>query len=152
MVKHSDETREAAVAAIRSGRSYRDVEAELGVGVATLSRWAKDAGIESPNAAQTAAAAEATKIAWHQRRTALVDEFGDVASALLQKARDAERARDAQAFMTAVAIGVDKAQLLSGGVTSRHEQLDAQRRRERVEALSDELEQRRAKKDTATGG
>jgi hypothetical protein len=35
--------------------------------------------------------------------------------------------------MTAVAIGVDKAQLLSGGVTSRHEQLDAQRRRQWVE-------------------
>jgi hypothetical protein len=54
--------------------------------------------------------------------------------------------------MTAVAIGVDKAQLLSGGVTSRHEQLDAQRRRQWVEEKADELEQRRRAKDGTTGG
>jgi transcriptional regulator with XRE-family HTH domain len=145
MATHPAEIREQALAKLRDGLSYRTVAAELGVSVASLSRWAKAAGITPERAAQTAAAAvaagEAHRRKWAERKADLVDELGAVAAELLDKAR-AAGARDAQAFMTAVAIGVDKAQLLSGGVTSRHEQLDAQRRRTRVEEIADEIAQR----------
>lgn len=152
MGKHDPDLHAQAVALLRSSTaSYRDIAAQLDVPLSTLSRWAKAAGIDSPNAARTAAAVEATKVAWNQRRAALVDDLGEAVAELLQKARTAN-AREAQAFMTAVAIGVDKAQLLSGGVTSRHEQLDAQRRRERIAGLTDELEARRQAKDGTTGG
>lgn len=141
MAEHSDATREAAITRIRSGESYRSINADLGVALGTLSKWASEAGIESPRAEQTAAAAEATRVAWHQRRAGLVDRFGDVAELLLGRIETDDTA-DARNLMTAAGIAVDKAQLLSGGVTSRHEQLDAQRRRERVEALQTEVEQR----------
>jgi transcriptional regulator with XRE-family HTH domain len=151
VAKLPDETREHVVVLLREQRSYRDIVEQTGVALGTISKIARDEGIESPGAAQTEAAANATRIAWAQRRTALVDALGEAAAELLEKTRTAG-ARDAQAFMTAVAIGVDKAQLLSGGVTSRHEQLDAQRRRDRILAMQDELAERRARKDGTTGG
>lgn len=147
---YSDETREQALAKIRDRMSLRTIEAELGVPRSTLSRWAQAAGI-TIDAAQVEAATNATKIAWAQRKTALVDRLGEVAAELLEKARDTS-GKDAQAFVTSVAICVDKAQLLSGGVTSRHEQLGLERQRERVAAMRDELADRRDAKNGTTGG
>lgn len=147
----SADKREEVLALLRGQIGTREVARRTGVPVQTVSRWAKAAGLEAVNAEQVAAATDATRIAWAQRKAQLVDDLGEVAAELLSKARDAA-GREAQAYMTAVAIGVDKAQLLSGGVTSRHEQLDAQRRRERVVGLGDELEARRAAKDGTTGG
>jgi hypothetical protein len=147
---HDDATREAVLVKVRNGVPYRQISDEHGVATSTISNWAKTAGIESAGAEQVAAAVAATKVAWTQRRGELVDALGEAAAELLEKARRAP-ARDAQALMTAVAIGVDKAQLLSGGATSRHEQMDADARRERVATLRDELAERRADKETATG-
>lgn len=150
--KWTDEQRAEALQLVRDGVSVRDIEARTGIAKSVVARWARDAGIDSPRAEQTAAATEATKLAWAQRRATLVDRFGEVAEKLLDRIEDDEQARDAKDLMTAAAIAVDKAQLLSGGATSRHEQLDAQRRRDRVEELADELEQRRRVKDGTTGG
>lgn len=151
MAKLPDETRERVIVLLREQRPYRDIAEQTGVALGTISKIAGQEGIESPGAAQTEAAAQATKLAWAQRKGMLIDALGQAAAELLEKTRHAP-AREAQAYMTAVAIGVDKAQLLSGGVTSRHEQLDAQRRRQWVEEKADELEQRRRAKDGTTGG
>lgn len=150
MAAYSDEIRAEVLAAVQAGTSYRQITADLGVPQGTIAMWVRKAGIVVAGAAQVEAATNARRIAWQQRRATLVDRLGEVAAVLLDKAEAAE-ARDAQAFMTAVAIGVDKAQLLSGGVTSRHEQLDAERRRERVGHLRDELEDRRQAKTGTTG-
>jgi transcriptional regulator with XRE-family HTH domain len=137
---------------IRDGLSYRKVSDRTGVAISTLSKWANEAGITSPRAAQVAAATDATKVAWAQRRTALVDRFGEVAAQLLDRVVDDSDASDAKNLMTAAAIAVDKAQLLSGGVTSRSEQVGLERQRERVLAMRDELADRRELKDGTTGG
>jgi hypothetical protein len=101
-------------------------------------------------AAQTEAAHEGVRLAWAQRRSTLVDRFGEIAELLLDRIKADDS--DPRGNATALGILVDKAQLLSGSATSRHEVLDAQRRRERVEQLQDELAERRATKDGTTGG
>lgn len=145
------EQRAEALQMLRDEIGTQETSRRTGIPPGTLSRWAKTAGIVSPNAAQTAGANEAVRLAWTKRRGDLVDQLGQVAAELLEKARSADP-RDAQSLMTAVAIGVDKAQLLSGSATSRHEVLDAQRRRERVAQMQDELAVRRQAKDGTTGG
>jgi hypothetical protein len=150
MARWSEAKRSEALQLLRDQVGTQETARRTGVPAPTLSRWAAAEGIESPNAERTASANEATRLAWVQRRGQLVDRLGDVSAELLEKARNAD-AREAQAFMTAVAIGVDKAQLLSGSATSRHEVLDAQRRRERVDRLQDELAERRTAKDGTTG-
>lgn len=152
MATWTAEQREVAVGLLRAGTPFADVHRRTGVPKPTLSRWAREADVQPAGAEQVEAAANATKIAWSQRRASLVDDLGEAAVALLEKTLDASDGPDARGWATAVAILVDKAQLLSGGVTSRHEQLDAERRRERVEHLADELEERRRAKDGTTGG
>lgn len=147
---HSPEKRAAVVAAVAAGTPYREISAEHGIAIGLISRWAAADGVESPNAERVEAATNATKLKWVERRGVIVDDLGTVAAELLEKARTAD-ARDAQAFATSVAILIDKAQLVSGGATSRHEQLDAQRRRERVGHLRDELTERRDVKNGTTG-
>jgi hypothetical protein len=147
----SDEDRERALQMLRDGVGTNEVARRTGIAKSAISRWSTAAGIVTARAAQTEAAHEGVKLAWAKRRGELTDRFGEVAATMLDKATGGDSA-DAKNFMTAAAIAVDKAQLLSGGVTSRHEQLDAERRRERVEQLQDELAERRATKDGTTGG
>jgi uncharacterized protein YdbL (DUF1318 family) len=54
---------------LREQRPYRDIAEQTGVALGTISKIAGQEGIESPGAAQTEAAANATRIAWAQRRT-----------------------------------------------------------------------------------
>jgi hypothetical protein len=103
VAKLPDETREHVVVLLREQRSYRDIVEQTGTRPGSRGR----------NGGRL----------WSTR---------SVRPPRNCSRRPGRAGRDAQAFMTAVAIGVDKAQLLSGGVTSRHEQLDAQRRRDRV--------------------
>lgn len=152
MPRIPDETRAAIAADIRAGKPYREIADTHGVSMGSVANIADEHGITPPGAEQVEAAANASKLKWAQRREALVDELGEVAAELLQKARTAAAARDAQAYATSVAILVDKAQLVSGGVTSRHEQLGLERQRQRVLSMTDELEERRRQKDGTTGG
>lgn len=153
MAKHSEALRESVLDRIRGGESYRDINADTGVSLGVLSKWAKDAEIEPANAAQTEAAANATRIKWTERRGALTDRLGAVIEQLLDRVEDpATSARGARDLAWSAAVFIDKAQLLSGGVTSRHEQLDAARRRERIQELQDEVTQLHVVKDEAAGG
>jgi len=147
----SPEQREIALGLLRAGNALADVHRRTEIPKQTLSRWAHEADIHPPGAEQAEAAANATRIVWAKRREQLIDRFGDVAAALLDRLEDSS-AQDVRHLVWSAAVSVDKAQLLSGGVTSRHEQLDAQRRRGRVEEIADELSQRRAAKDGTTGG
>lgn len=150
--KWPDETREQALALLREGVGTNEVARRTGVAPATISGWAKDVGIASASAAQTAAANEATRLGWAQRRATLADEIGEGLPKLLTKCLDADNGSDARGFAIAFGTLLDKAQLVTGGVTSRHEQLDAQRRRGRLEEIGDDLAARRAAKDGTTGG
>lgn len=140
------ETRAAALDRLRAGDKLGDVARDLEVNPSTVSRWAKAAGVTVVASEQTANATRAAQTKWAERRGSLIDEMGLVAAELLQKARRAEDARQAQGFATSVAIFVDKAQLLSGSATSRYEVQDVERRRARVLEMADELEARRQSK------
>ena len=89
----------------------------------TVIAWAKQAGLVTTHGREKVAAAhEATKLRWEERRQALVHEIGEVASLLLEVVREKAESRDLRnvaAGTTAFGTLVDKAQLLSGGATSR---------------------------------
>jgi transposase-like protein len=116
------------------------VEEQLGIPKQTVDNWAKRAGVRTVRNEKTAEAVEAARLTWEQRRLGLAHESGSVAQLALAKARENladGRARDAQAAATTYAILVDKAQLLTGAATSRHEtvsNVDAE-----IERLSAEL-------------
>ncbi|HKN57148.1 MAG TPA: hypothetical protein VJX66_31980 [Amycolatopsis sp.] len=148
---HTAEQRAAALALLRDGVGVRETERQTGIPRSTLSQWATEAGIVNPRATQTANAVAATRLAWTQRRGALVDKVGESAEALLERLVGEADAADVKHLSVAFGVLVDKAQLLSGAATSRHEVLDAQRRRNRVEEMADELAARRAAKDGTTG-
>ena len=149
------ETRDQVLQLLRDGEGVREAARRTGVTKSVVSRWAQAAGIVVAGADQTAAATEAVKLGWAKRKGELTDQAGDMAAVALERFQAETNARDAQAHATAFAILVDKAQLLSGGVTSRHEQMGLDRQRERVQAMKDEVAERRdakAAKDGTTGG
>lgn len=145
--KWTQEQRETALAIYRE-HGPRAAAERTAIPLSTIGTWARAAGL-SFNPERTENANRAKALRWEERRRDLTDALGDAAAQLLTKALAADDGRAAQAFMTAAAIGVDKAQLLSGGVTTRHEVLDAEKRRERVRQLTDELDARRRAKDGA---
>jgi transposase-like protein len=95
-----------------------------GIAKGTLASWAHRAGVQSVATELTAAATEAASAKWAERRQTMVDEIGLVAEAALSGAAGAVlagRPRDAKDYATTMAILVDKAQLLGGDATTRHE-------------------------------
>lgn len=150
--KWSAEHREQALALLRDGAGVREVERRTGVPRSTLSAWAQAAGVQVAGAEQTAAATNGARIRWAHRRAEIADRMGDLIVGLLDGIETTEAPRDKKDLAVTAAVLVEKAQLVSGGATSRGEVLDEQRRRERVAALEDELAQRRAAKDGTTGG
>lgn len=82
---------------------------------------------------------------WAERRAVMVEEIGATAHMALQQCVNATAkgyGRDAKDFATTLAILVDKAQLLSGDATSRHDVTDPRRR---LAAMQDELAERRGR-------
>lgn len=144
--------RAEAVALLRDGVGVREVERRTGIARTTVSEWGQAEGIEVAGAAQTANAVNGGRIRWATRRGEIADRMGDLIVALLDDVETATVPRDRKDLAVTAAILIEKAQLVSGGATTRHEQLDADRRRARVEALADELAERRAASDGTTGG
>ena len=97
---------------------------QLGIGQATVSRWVRAAGLGTFHSERTAAATEARRLEWEQRRVELAHEQGRVAAKALAKAEaamDDDTAGKAKDYALTMAILVDKAQLLTGAATSRTE-------------------------------
>lgn len=150
--KFTDAQHDQALTLVREGVGYREITRRTGVARSTISTWARAAGIDTEKADQVAAAAEANRVGWHKRRGELIDRFGDLAELMLERTEACNESADAKNLITAAAIAVDKAQLLSGGATSRYEQVGLDKQRERVRAMQDELAERRAAKDGTAGG
>jgi transposase-like protein len=97
------------------------VQAKLGIAKATVAGWAKRTGTRTVRNERTAAAVEAARLSWEERRGDLVHRMGEVAERALERADLEVRtgsANDAKNLATTMAILVDKAQLLSGGATT----------------------------------
>src|SRR5881394_4348289 len=103
----SDEDRAAALQLLRDGVGTNETARRSGVPAATLSRWAKDAGIVVDRPAHTAVANEATRLKWAQRREQIPDEVGAVLKEILEKCRGSESGRDAHGFAMAYGTLID---------------------------------------------
>lgn len=107
---------------------YRDegpaaVQRDLGIPKATVSRWAKAAGVRTVPNKKTAAATEAARQRWEQRRGPLANKLGMVAEVLADRILEAEP-KDARSLATPLGVCIDKAELLTGRATSRDERVN----------------------------
>lgn len=144
--KYTDTQRDDALA-LYVEHGACEAARRTGIPQKTISSWAARAGVQSDAPAKTADATAAAAMKWAQRRVDLADELGRV-SAVLAAAAEAAAQRDdgrsAQAFMTGAAIGVDKAELLTGRATSRAAVLsDAAGRAAEAAGVRDEIAERR---------
>jgi hypothetical protein len=121
--RYTDEQKAEALALYET-HGPTAVETQQGIPKNTVAGWAKAAGIRTVRNERTAAAVEAHALAWAERRAEMVDRIGTVASAALDLCASSiadgttSKAKDAA---TTMAILVDKAQLLGGDATTRHE-------------------------------
>lgn len=126
MAKWSEQDKAHALELLANGTPLTDVVATTEIPKQTLSRWAKDAGLDllglSRSKATTAIAAAQAR--WEQRRAVVADKAGrlaelaaDEATRLLSEGEYLE----AQRLMTVMGVSVDKAQLLTGAATARTE-------------------------------
>jgi hypothetical protein len=124
-----------------------------GIPKQTLSRWSSEEGVDvGTYRAQTLAASEARRLSWEERRTTITLDMGDAAADALRlvkrglkdgisAAEASMSTADLKNYATIAAIMVDKAQLLTGGATTRAEHsLDP---RDKVAKVRDELAARR---------
>lgn len=131
--------------ALDAYREHGPAEAErlTGVPKKTIASWARRHGVQTDAAGQrerTVKAVRAAEMAWAQRRAALADKAGQLAETLVDRAFEEREARDQKLLVEAAEKAGGMAQLLTGGATSRHEDVtDPQRRL----ALVRELKTRR---------
>ena len=94
---------------------------------------------------KTRAATEAARLRWEERRLELAHRVGEQAEeALRRTAKEIKsgKAADAKNMATTLAILIDKAQLLTGSTTNRHEYASREDLERRAREL-DELARRR---------
>ena len=125
MVKRwTPEERDAAVALVAE-HGQAEAARRTGVPVGTIASWAKRAKVVAPASADRARRVEASQIAWAERRLTLADRFGEVADkaarVLLERLDHADVT--VPQVISVIEAAVGKAQLLTGGSTSREEQV-----------------------------
>lgn len=97
---------------------------QTGIPKGTIASWAHRTGTQTVCNERAAARVEAAQMKWAERRQAMVDRIGTIAEKALTVVEDnldlgtTSKAKDAA---TTMAILVDKAQLLGGDATTRHE-------------------------------
>ena len=145
MGRWSDTDRAHALDLLRNHTTLADTRAALQAtlgddapSISTLSRWASAEGIDVAQRAEakTREATEAARRKWAEVRADLADQSGDAARRLLAIISDAidsgelkvGTARDAKDAATAMAILIDKAQVLVGDASdiTAHVGLQAQ--------------------------
>jgi hypothetical protein len=120
-----DDATKATALELYASEGGKVASERTGVPEGTIRNWAK----RTTDAIERAAGVEivtspVTPMAWPERRELVVKELGGLVQLALERTRHAfERGkmRDARDGAVALAILCDKAQLLSGGTTSRSE-------------------------------
>ena len=85
----------------------------LGVPSGTVRSWAKREGLTTVASEKRQAGVAAARLTWDQRRCEMTLRLGEVAAQMLDRAADAPPAKTKN-LATAMAIMVDKAELLAG--------------------------------------
>lgn len=96
----------------------------LEVPVGTVASWAHRGHVVSPDAAVMAKATAAKQVAWAERRIALGERLGQIAAMAAEKVAERVEAgttAGVRDLAGAMALFVDKAQLLTGSATARAE-------------------------------
>lgn len=99
-----------------------EVERALGIPKGTVTKWAQAAGVRTEHSERTAEATAQHQQSWAERRARVADAMGEVAELAVGRARrelNGGSARNARDCAATAAVMADKAQLLSGGVTTR---------------------------------
>ena len=133
-------TAEQRDAALELYREVGPAEAgrRLSIPSGTVRSWARRNGCAAVATENRRAAVEAARLTWEQRRSGLTVRLGEVAAELLERVKKAEPG-EAKALATALAILVDKAELLSGRATERTEAGAAVNMDAEIERLIGEL-------------
>ncbi len=133
--KVTDKERARIVAFLRDGQTQGWTAKEVGRDKSTVSRVAKAEGIDS-NVAATKKATDARRDYTLAERLLLLNEGFDKARDLLPTIKEP---KDLQAWMIALATGIDKRRLEDGQATDRTESVDPERRK-RLHGTLDELD------------
>jgi hypothetical protein len=143
-MKAIDPERRARAIELAKHHGVTEAANRTGLDKSTISRWCTSAGISTVGNEQTRNATLAAAQAWETRRQELAHDIGRVAQKALRKAEnavDGEQASDSRAYATTMAILIDKAQLLTGGATTRSEHSEPrQRAKERLDELTERRE------------
>jgi transposase-like protein len=140
--KYTDEQRAEALALYAEVGPAKAAR-QLGIRAGTLRQWAVRAGVTGHDP-RTRLATEAAKTKWAARRDDLANQAGAAAQIVLEAMVKAAQGGDgttARGLSIAFGVTVDKAQLLSGGATSR-DQIDVSTPEARL-ALVQDLTSRR---------
>lgn len=141
---YGDDEREQALALYKAV-GPAEAGRRLGIPAGTIRTWASRAHLTEDAGAQTAAAVEAARRSWAQRRGELTDEVGLAASEVLGRLRRSRSALEAQRFANTLGTLIEKVELLEGRATERVEVSESDMRDE-VRHLRDEVAARRAAK------
>lgn len=117
MAKHSDEVRDQAVTIVRA-HGLAEAHRQTGIAKSTISGWLTEADkAQAERSGQNTDRATIANVRrWNARRIDLKHRLGDLAERALDEARhqlDQHDARSARDAMTAAAIAIDKAEILS---------------------------------------
>lgn len=131
-------------------------EEATGIPSATIRSWIHRSAVSGEAAVETVADATGVEVIsdgplrpWAERRGPLVHRLGQAAEQAVEATLDAVRVgrgRDARDLAVAAGILIDKAELLSGGATSRQESTSLN-----VTATRAEIERLRAELDGTAG-
>lgn len=144
----SNDQKADALDMLRNGDTLADTHRATGIPKQTISRWATRAGIDVVRPRQNIERAQqANENRWAELRETVANEAGGTARrilAIITAALDAgelevKSVHQAKDAATTMAILADKAQLLTGEATSRHEHVAPERTPEQEEQLAEVL-------------
>lgn len=122
--KHPPERRAEALRLLAEV-GLAEASRRCGIAPGTIASWGHRNGVHAPSVANMEAIHERKQIAWAERKLVLGQKLGELASKAalrIEQRLDADRdVRSARDLAATMAVLVDKAQLLTGGVTSRAE-------------------------------
>jgi len=145
MARSYTDAEKADAVAIYLEHGLAEAHHRTGIPKPTLRDWARKAGhdpaeLGSRTAAKTKAATEAHTLGMAEKRALLREELATAALHHVRQSAKSTDGRQAQAWMVAGAIGVDKLRLELGEVTDRTEHVAPERSAEVEEELAKVVE------------
>lgn len=97
---------------------------QTGIPAGTIASWGSRLGVKAPSVEQIAVLNAATAELWQKRKLAMGERLGAVAEKMLQRIDERindDRTAGVRDLAASMAVLIDRAQLLTGGATTRAE-------------------------------